>query len=89
MIAAAPDGPDPARVRRRAEPLADPAECGGVVLRERDMRFAVIRQTGPAWDHSRPLREQAQWSDHADFMNGLVEDGFVLIGGPLGDGSSF
>jgi uncharacterized protein YciI len=31
-------------------------------------------------------REQAGWEEHAAFMDGLVEDGFVLLGGPIGEG---
>jgi hypothetical protein len=30
------------------------------------------------------LREQDAWDEHATFMDGLVDDGFVLLGGPLG-----
>ena len=30
------------------------------------------------------MREQDAWDEHAAFMDGLVEDGFVLLGGPLG-----
>ncbi len=47
--------------------------------------FAVIRVRGPAWDHSRPLQEQDGWSDHANFMNELVQQGFIKLGGPLDD----
>ena len=50
------------------------------------MHFAVIRERGAAWDGSRPLREQEQWPEHAAFMEALVDDGFVLLGGPVGDG---
>ena len=32
------------------------------------------------------MREQPQWDEHAAFMDSLVEDGFVVLGGPLGDG---
>jgi uncharacterized protein YciI len=32
------------------------------------------------------LREQDGWDEHAEFMDGLVDDGFVILGGPLGDG---
>jgi uncharacterized protein YciI len=49
-------------------------------------RFAVVRRRGRAWDHSRGMREQDAWPKHADFMEGLAEDGFVVLGGPLGDG---
>jgi uncharacterized protein YciI len=30
------------------------------------------------------MREQEQWPEHADFMEGLVSEGFVVLGGPLG-----
>jgi uncharacterized protein YciI len=30
--------------------------------------------------------EQARWADHATFMNRLVDEGFVVLGGPLDDG---
>jgi uncharacterized protein YciI len=29
------------------------------------------------------MREQAGWDDHAGFMDALVEDGFILLAGPL------
>jgi hypothetical protein len=51
--------------------------------------FAVIRETGPRWDPAKPLREQAAWDEHADFINAAADDGFVLLGGALGDGGSF
>jgi hypothetical protein len=47
--------------------------------------FVVLRRTGPHWDSSRPLEEQSNWSAHASFMNGLVDAGFVVLGGPLAD----
>ena len=48
--------------------------------------YAVIREQGASWDASRTLREQEKWDEHADFMEALVEDGFVLLGGPLEGG---
>jgi hypothetical protein len=45
--------------------------------------FAVMRSRGPAWNHSLPLEQQADWPRHADFMNALFAEGFVLLGGPL------
>jgi uncharacterized protein YciI len=48
--------------------------------------FVVTREKGPAWDGSRGRREQAGWDEHAAFMDRLVAEGFVLLGGPLGDG---
>ena len=47
--------------------------------------FVVLRRTGPQWDPSLPLEEQSGWSEHAAFMDGLMGDGFVLLGGPLAD----
>ena len=32
------------------------------------------------------MREQKRWSDHARFMDALAEEGFVVLGGPLGEG---
>jgi hypothetical protein len=29
------------------------------------------------------MEAQEGWRSHADFMNGLEKDGFVLLGGPL------
>jgi hypothetical protein len=48
--------------------------------------FAVIRERGPAWDASLPMEEQPGWAEHAEFMEWLANDGFVVLGGPLGDG---
>jgi uncharacterized protein YciI len=48
--------------------------------------YLVTLARGPAWDHSRPRREQAGWDEHAAFMDGLVEKGVVFLGGPVGEG---
>ena len=48
------------------------------------MRLYVVRlERGGPWDWSRDLREQDGWQEHADFMDGLVDDGFMVLGGPL------
>jgi hypothetical protein len=47
--------------------------------------FVVLRRTGPQWDPTLPLEEQSGWPAHAAFMDGLVESGFVVLGGPLAD----
>ncbi len=44
-----------------------------------------LRRGGP-WDWSRDMREQAGWDEHARFMDGLVDAGFVVLGGPLEGG---
>jgi hypothetical protein len=40
-------------------------------------------------DASRPMRQQEQWAEHAPqhaaFMDALADDGFVILGGPLGE----
>jgi uncharacterized protein YciI len=41
-----------------------------------------LQRSGP-WDWSRDMRDQAGWDEHARFMDGLVDAGFVLLGGPL------
>ena len=45
--------------------------------------FLVYEQHGGPWDWSRGLREQDLWDEHARFMDALVDDGFVVLGGPL------
>jgi hypothetical protein len=49
--------------------------------------FAVTLVHGPGWDPSRQIREQDAWDEHAAFMDALVDGGFVLLGGPISDGS--
>ncbi len=47
-------------------------------------RLFVVRLTrGGPWDWSVGLRQQAGFDDHARFMDALVDDGFILLGGPL------
>ncbi len=48
--------------------------------------FAVTLVHASNWDRNRPIREQARWTEHAAFMDGLVDDRFIVVGGPLGDG---
>lgn len=49
------------------------------------MFLVVLRRSGSQWDPSRPLEEQSRWPVHASFMDGLVDVGFVVLGGPLAD----
>jgi uncharacterized protein YciI len=48
--------------------------------------FAVTVEHGPNWDSSRRMREQDEWDAHASFMDALVDEGLVVLGGPLSDG---
>ena len=45
--------------------------------------FVVTRVRGTAWNQSLAMEEQACWQEHADFMNALHGDGFVILGGLL------
>ena len=47
--------------------------------------LVVLLRSGPEWDPLRPLEEQSDWPAHASFMDGLVDDGFIVLGGPLAD----
>jgi uncharacterized protein YciI len=49
------------------------------------MLFAAIQEHGQEWDESRTLREQREWAAHAEFMDALADEGFIVLGGPLGD----
>ena len=41
---------------------------------------------GPSYDSSRSRREQRDWDEHVTFMDGLVDEGFVILGGSIGEG---
>jgi uncharacterized protein len=45
--------------------------------------FAVNREAGPAWMDGTGAFTQPGVNDHAAFMNGLAEEGFILEAGPL------
>jgi uncharacterized protein YciI len=49
------------------------------------MFHVVLRQAGPQWQSGRPLEEQTGWQEHAEYMDALVEDGFIVLGGPVTD----
>ena len=48
--------------------------------------FLVERGKGPLWNRSRGRREQDGWDEHAAFMDALVDEGFIVLGGPIGEG---
>ena len=48
-------------------------------------KFIVISSAGPDRDLSKVTREQPLWDEHAAFIDQLVADGFVLMGGPFPD----
>ena len=48
------------------------------------MEYFVLRlERGGPWDWSRDMREQDGWDDHAKFMDDLVDEGVIVLGGPL------
>ena len=52
------------------------------------MFLVRLRQAGPEFDHSLPLEEQSGWKEHAAYMDGLVEDGHIVLGGTLPNGAT-
>jgi len=50
--------------------------------------FVVINEQGPAWNPALSMRDQEKWAEHATFMNSLVDEGFVILGGPIKGGST-
>ena len=45
----------------------------------------AISSAGPNRDQSKGTREQPFWDEHAVFIDQLVDEGFILMGGPLVD----
>jgi uncharacterized protein YciI len=52
------------------------------------MYFAVIQERGANWDDARPMRAQEGWDEHAAFIDALADEGFAVLVGPLGDGTT-
>jgi len=47
--------------------------------------YLVISSAGANRDLSKGTREQRYWDEHGKFIDALVEEGFILMGGPLVD----
>jgi len=47
--------------------------------------FVVISSAGPNRDLSKDTRKQPFWDEHAEFIDRLVAEGSILMGGPLVD----
>ena len=47
--------------------------------------FLAFSSAGPNRDFSKGTREQPFWDEHAAFIDQLVANGFILMGGPLVD----
>ena len=50
-----------------------------------ELLLVRVERGGP-WDWSKDMREQELWNEHAQFMNGLVDDGLIVLGGPVEGG---
>ncbi len=49
------------------------------------MFLVELHRSGPRWNSALPLEQQSDWAAHATFMDALVDDGFIALGGPLDD----
>src|SRR3954447_24682984 len=47
--------------------------------------FLALSAAGPYRDHAKGSREQPFWDEHAAFIDQLVVERFILLGGPLVD----
>lgn len=45
--------------------------------------FAVRTAKGPNWVTTSGIREQPEWDEHAEFADGLVDAGVIILGGPI------
>ncbi|HEU5311025.1 MAG TPA: YciI family protein [Candidatus Eisenbacteria bacterium] len=53
-------------------------------MNERSKRhFVAIRAAGPAWNHALSMEQQPEWDEHAALMDAMVEEKFIVLGGPL------
>ena len=49
--------------------------------------FVTISSASPNADPSKVTRQQPLWDEHAAFIDKLVAEGFIMMGGPLIDGT--
>lgn len=45
--------------------------------------FVTISSAGPNRDQSKSTREQPFWDEHAAFIDKLIAEGFIFMGGPF------
>ena len=51
-------------------------------------RRVIVRfRAGPTWEPGGPVREQPGWDAHVAFVDALVEQGTLVMGGPYSDNS--
>ncbi len=49
------------------------------------MFLVQLSHTGPRWNVARPMEEQTEWVAHAAYVDLLVDEGTIVLGGPLDD----
>jgi uncharacterized protein YciI len=47
--------------------------------------FLVFRDPGRSWVPGVPTRQQPLWDEHAAFMDGIFEQGRIVLAGPYAD----
>ncbi len=53
---------------------------------KKETLFAVTLKKGKGWNPGEPMRSQAYWNEHAALMDQWTADGFILLGGLIGEG---
>ena len=73
------------RIRARSAGSFTPGSAIGRTAYLRGVAYFLCTLVhGPSWDDARGIREQDGWEHHAEFMDRLVEEGLIIIGGPVG-----
>jgi hypothetical protein len=49
------------------------------------MFLVQLSHAGSQWDVARAMEDQTQWLAHASYMDLLVDEGIIVLGGPLDD----
>ena len=57
----------------------------GVEHQRMGSTFIVMSTAGSNRDHAQGTRDQPYWDEHAAFIDNLIEEGFIVLGGPLPD----
>src|SRR5262249_13827180 len=76
--------PRAGRLQLKQETCLSIAQFAFSLFKMKNM-FLVISSAGPNRHCSKSTREQPFWDEHATFIDQLVSDGFILMGGPLVD----
>ena len=50
--------------------------------------FVVLSRAGVHRDLTKGSRGQRYWDEHEVFIDGLVDSGFIMMGGPFDDGGA-